>query len=154
EDMMTRMLLLSLILGLPAANGAWAMLALAMVLYLGVPRLIAFNRGMELSGFIGQRGLVFATVFIASIVFMSVGKAHYHAILQNQLSPVDQLVLAFSVEIEDAGKEEATMTMSQWPGKTMLATRRHTLPLPPPFPDHETLLKNIANVDYLLFDPK
>jgi hypothetical protein len=154
EDMMTRMLLLSLILGLPAANGAWAMLALAMVLYLGVPRLIAFNRGMELSGFIGQRGLVFATVFIASIVFMQVGKAHYHAILQNQLPPVDQLVLAFSVEIEDAGKEEATMTMSQWPGKTMLATRRHTLPLPPPFPDHETLLKNIANVDYLLFDPK
>jgi hypothetical protein len=154
EDMMTRMLLLALIFGLPAADGAWALLAMAMTLYLGVPRLIAFNRGMGLGGFAGQRGLVFVVVFIASIIFMQVGKAHHYAISQNQLPPVDALLLAFSVEMEDAGREEATMTMSQWPGKTMLATRRHTLPLPPPFPDHETLLQNIANVDYLLFDPR
>jgi hypothetical protein len=154
EDMMTRMLLLALIFGLPAADGAWAMLALTVALYLGMPRLIAFNREMGLGGLVGQRGLVLAMVFIASIVFMQVGKAHHQAILQNQLPPVDQLLLSFSVEMEDAGEKEATMTMSQWPGKTMLATRRHTLPLPPPFPDHETLLKNIANVDYLLFDPK
>ncbi|MDX9739752.1 MAG: hypothetical protein RBT81_01040 [Gammaproteobacteria bacterium] len=154
EDMMTRMLLLAVLFGLPAADGAWAMLVMAMLLYLGMPRLIAFNRGMGLGGFVGQRGLVLGLVFIASIVFMQVGKAHRYAISQNHLPPVDQLLLAFSAEVEDTGGEEATMTMSQWPGKTMLATRRHALPLPPPFADHEALLKNVANVDFLLFDPK
>lgn len=154
DDMTARMLLLGVLIGLPAADGAWAMLTLAMLLYLGMPRLIAFNRQLGGSGFVGQRGLVLALVFVSSIVFMQAGKAHRHAIAQNQLPSVDHLLLTFSVELEDVGDEAATMTMSQWPGKTMLATRRHTLPLPPPFPDHETLLKNIANVDYLLFDPR
>jgi hypothetical protein len=85
---------------------------------------------------------------------MQAGKAHRHAISQNQLPPVDHLLLTFSIELEELADDAAPMTMSQWPGKTMLATRRHTLPLPPSFPDHEILLKNVANVDYLLFDPR
>lgn len=154
DDLMTRMLLLGLLLGLPAADGAWAMLALAMLLYLGIPRLIAFNRAMGRSGLLGQRGLVLILVFVSSLVFMQIAKAHRFAIAQNLLPPVDHLLLSFSVELEELSADEATMAMSQWPGKTMLATRRHTLPLPPPYPDPDTLHRNVANVDYLIFDPQ
>lgn len=153
QNFMQRMLLTGLVLGSLCADGTWAMLALAIALYLGIPRLIALNRAFQGSGFIGQRGLVLITVFIACTLFMQVLKGHRYALAQNQLPAVDQLILAFSAEIENADPEQTILTMSQWPGKVMLATRRAALPLPPAFADSETLLRNIRGVSYLVFDP-
>lgn len=154
RSFMHRMLLTGTVLGSVCADGAWAMLALATVLYLGIPRLIALNRLFRGTGFFGQRGLVLIVVFIACTLFMQVLKGHRYALAQNQLPAVDQLILAFSAELENFDQEQVILTMTQWPGKTMLATRRAAFPLPPPFADSETLLRNISGVSYLVFDPK
>lgn len=155
KELLPRMLLLAVIAGVFCADGAWAMLCLAVALYLGVPHIIALNRALGGKGFAGQRGIVLLAVFVLSTLFMQAQKAHHHAIAQNRLPPVDQLILAFSAEIEDAGAEAGTaMTMSEWPGKTMLATRRPALPLPPPFENSQTLLEKTRGVGYLLFDPR
>jgi hypothetical protein len=170
QQLMHRMLLTGLVIGAVCADGAWAMLALAIALYLGTPRLIALNGALRGSGFLGQRGLVMIAIFVACTLFMQVLKGHRYALAQNQMPPVDQLILAFSAEIDnanDSGNDpgndlgndpgnapgQAIVTMTQWPGKTMLATRRAALPLPPPFADSETLLRNISGAHYLVFDP-
>lgn len=154
QHLMHRMLLTGVIIGAICADGAWAMLALAVVLYLGTPRLIALNQAFRGNGFLGQRGLVMIAVFIACTLFMQALKGHRHALAQNQMPDVDQLILAFSAEIENPDQEQAVVTMTQWPGKTMLATRRAALPLPPAYADSETLLRNISGANYLVFDPK
>ncbi|MDR2877736.1 MAG: hypothetical protein LBV36_06850 [Chromatiales bacterium] len=152
---LTRMLLIGMLIGTLCADGPWAMLCLAVALYFGIARLIAFNQAFGSTGLSGQRGIVLLAIFVASTLFMQAQKAHHQAIVQNLLPPVDQLILTFSVEIEDTDADAAhIVTMSQWPGKTMLATRRPALPLPPPFADSQTLLGKISGVSYLLFNPK
>ena len=158
HELAARTLALAVILGLPAADPAWVMVALATLLYLGIPALIAFNQTLGQQGFMGQRGLVMFVLFITATLFMQGDKAHYQRISANLLDPSDQLILSFALELEDedkAGKvDEDFLAMSQWPGRTMLALRRPVLPLPPPYPDEQTLLKNIAGTTHLIFDPR
>ncbi|MCC6207087.1 MAG: hypothetical protein IT488_02890 [Gammaproteobacteria bacterium] len=152
-EFMPRLLLGGAILGLPAANGAWAMVTLAALLYLGVPRLIAFNQSFGGHGFARQRGLVMTILFLATTLFMQADKAHQIAAAQNLLSPTDQLIMTLAVALEDIPAEQTVVAMSQWPGKTTLAIKRPALPLPPPYPDGDTLMKNIRGVTHLIFDP-
>jgi hypothetical protein len=152
-DFMPRILLGGAVLGLPAADGGWAMVALAGLLYLGVPRLIAFNQSFGGRSFARQRGLAMAALFLTAILFMQANKAHQYAAAQNLLSPTDQLILTLALALEDVPAEQEVVAMSQWPGKTTLAIRRPALPLPPPFPDGATLMKNIRGVTHLIFDP-
>lgn len=152
-NFMHRLLLGGVLLGLPAADGGWAMVALAALLYLGIPRLIAFNESFGGQGFMRQRGLVMAALFLTAILFMQVNKAHHYAVAQNLLTATDRLILTLAVALEDAPAEQAIVAMSQWPGKTTLAIRRPALPLPPDYPDSATLLQNIRGVTHLVFDP-
>lgn len=150
---MPRMLLSGVLLGLPAADGGWAMIAVATLLYLGIPRLIAFNHSLGGQSFVRQRGLAMGVLFAAATLFMQTHKAHQYAATQNLLPPVDTLILTLKLELDDVPAEQNIVTMSQWPGKTMLAIRRPVFPLPPDYPDGETLLKNIAGVTHLIFNP-
>lgn len=152
-NFMHRMLLGGVLLGLPAADGGWAMIALATLLYLGVPRLIAFNQSFGGQGFARQRGLVMVVLFVAATLFMQANKAHQFAAAQNLLSPSDKLILTLAVELEDVPAEQEIVAMSQWPGKTTLAIKRPALPLPPDYPDSQTLLRNIKGVTHLIFNP-
>lgn len=152
--LMHRMLAIGLGIGLVCADGGWTLLAIATLFYLGIPYLIRFNQSLGGAGFAGHRGLALAILFIALLVFMQADKAHHYAIAQNQLSPVDGLILRFTAELEDLEADAKVLTLTQWPGKTMLALRRDALPLPPDYPDSETLLARIKGADYLLFDPK
>lgn len=152
-DFMRRSLLGGVVLGAFVADGAWAMLALAVTLYLGIPRLIAFNNLFGHESYLRQRGVVTAVLVIAAMLFTQGNKAYHHAMAQNLLPSTDRLILTFALELEDNDSDEETLTMSQWPGKTMLAVKRPVLPLPPSYEDSETLLKNIEGVEYLLFDP-
>ncbi|HHH36300.1 MAG TPA: hypothetical protein ENK48_05660 [Gammaproteobacteria bacterium] len=161
EDLAARTLALAAILGLPAADPAWVMVTLATLLYLGIPALIAFNQTLGQQGFMGQRGLVMFVLFVTATLFMQGDKAHYQRVAANLLNPTDQLILSFALELEDevrtAGdsqEDEDFLAMSQWPARTMLALRRPVLPLPPPYPDEQALLKNIAGTTHLIFDPR
>jgi hypothetical protein len=152
-DFMPRMLLAGVLLGLPAADGGWTLLALAALLYLGVPRLIACNQSFGGQGFMRQRGLVLLVLFVAATLFMQADKAQQYAAAQNLLSPTDKLIMTLAVELEDAPAEQPVVVSSQWPGKTTLAIKRPAFPLPPAYPDGATLLKNIHGVTHLIFDP-
>jgi hypothetical protein len=152
-DLMPRMLLCGVLLGLPAADGGWTLLALAALLYLGMPRLIAFNQSFGGHGFMRQRGLVLLALFVAATLFMQVDKAHRYAAAENLLPPADKLIMTLAVELEDVPAEQPVVVISQWPGKTTLAIKRPALPLPPPYPDGATLLKNIHGATHLIFDP-
>jgi hypothetical protein len=154
DDFMRQMMMGGLVLGLASADHAWGMLAIAALLYLGTPFLLRFNKSAGGEGLIGQRGIVLGLLFMTLIVFTQADKAHRYAIAQNLLPPADDLIMRFGTEIEDTEKDQPFLTMSQWPGKTMLVLRRAVLPLPPPYPDAETLLAKIKGVKYLLFDPK
>lgn len=152
-NFMLRTLVCGVLLGLPAADGGWAMVALAALLYLGVPRLIVLNQSFGGQGFLRQRGLVMAVLFLAAVLFMQVDKARHYAVAQNLLSPTDALLLTLAAALEDVPAEQSVVAMSQWPGKTMLAIKRPALPLPPDYPDGATLLRNIRGVTHLVFDP-
>lgn len=153
-ELMPRLLFGGALLGLPAADGAWALVVLVVLLYFGIPRLIAFNQSFGGHGFAGQRGLVLVTLFLAATLFMQANKSHQYAAAQNLLSPTDQLILTLAVTLEDIPPEQTVVAMSQWPGKTTLAIKRPALPLPPPYPDGDTLIKNIRGVTHLIFDPR
>lgn len=152
-DLMPRMLLVAVLAGLPAADGGWAMVALAALLYLGLPRLIAFNQSFGGQGFMSQRGLVMTVLFLTAMLFMQADKARHYAAAQNLLPATDKLILTLAVALEDIPADQPVVTMSQWPGKTTLAIKRPALPLPPDYPDGATLLKNIKGVTHLVFDP-
>lgn len=152
-DFMRRSLLAGAAIGALVADGAWAMVALAAVLYLGVPRLIAFNSLFGGQSFFRQRGLVMATLVIAAMLFTQADKAHQHAVAQNLAPPTDQLIMTLAAELDNTEPDGNVLTMSQWPAKTMLAVKRPVLPLPPPYSDSETLLNNIEGARYLIFDP-
>jgi len=163
-DFAPRLFLLTAIVGLVAADAAWGLMSLACILFLGVPHLIGFNKLFAGRGFMGQRGVVMTAIFVFATLAMQADKGHQVAIATNQMSATDQLLLALASEIgadTDRGKAAGDETgteqiriMSQWPGRTMLAVRHPTFPLPrKDYPDGEALLKDIAGITHLVFNP-
>ena len=159
RELPSRTLVLAVIIGAFNGDPAWGLLALATLLYLGIPALIGFNQTLGRQGWMGQRGLVLFVLFVTATLFMQGDKAHYQRMATNQLSPEDQLILSFALELEEREdkrqdeQDEHFLAMSQWPGRTMLALRRPVLPLPPPYPDEKTLLEKISGTTHLIFDP-
>ncbi|MFQ5486893.1 MAG: hypothetical protein ACE5ET_00420, partial [Gammaproteobacteria bacterium] len=152
QELPARILALAVIIGAVTGDAAWGLLALATLLYLGIPALITFNQTLGTQGLMGQRGLVLFILFISATLFMQGDKAHYQRLAANLLNPQDQLIQAFALELENR-KDEHFLAMSQWPGRTMLALHRPVLPLPPAYSDEQTLLKKIAGTTHLIFEP-
>lgn len=151
SDLLLRMLLLGTLLGLVAADYGWALIVLALVLYYGIPLLIAANDKLGGQGFAGQRGLVMAAVFIMATLFMIGDRGHRSSVINNTLDPHDDIIRALAVETEEM--KESFYTISQWPARTMLAIKRPVFPLPPNFETPEELMKNIGKIDFIVFDP-
>ncbi|MEQ6340377.1 MAG: hypothetical protein M3A44_01675 [Gammaproteobacteria bacterium] len=147
NDLMGTMLLLSLLIGLAAADATWAMLALVLVLYRGVPRLIATNK----TSMMGRYGVVMIVMLIVSMSFMLADKSYARIIQDGELSPEDQLIKLLAMEASDT--KQPFRAASQWPARTMIACKRDVLPLPPPAKDGETLLKTIKGITHLTFNP-
>lgn len=150
SDLMGRLLLLALIIGLFAAGPAWALLALVVVVYYGASLVISFNESAGGPGFAGQRGGVLLLLFIVATWFMMLDRDYATLKTSGLLSPEDQLIRVLALEVEDS--EETFRTVSQWPARTMIACKCEVLPLPPPAGDGAALLESIAGVDYLVFD--
>ena len=152
-DIIGRMLLFGFVIGLFAADSSWAFISMATLLYCGIPRLISANETLGIAGFMGQRGLVLVIMFLLALLFMQSDKGYRSAVARNALLPVDRLILTLETELEDVPEDENILIMSQWPGRTMLAVKRPSLPLPPVYKDPATLLKNIKGTTHVIFDP-
>jgi hypothetical protein len=151
SDLLGRMLLGGLLLGIVAADPGWAMLALVIMLYRGLHKLININRSLPGRSLAGQRGLVLSVIFALATLFMIADKVQRYNILQGALSPEDEVIRTLAGELEDS--KESSATISQWPARTLLATKQTSFPLPPPSQDAQGLLKNLHGARFLLFNP-
>jgi hypothetical protein len=151
KDIMGCMLLAGVLLGAVAADLAWAMLAIVLVLYYGIPNLINVNVSVGGTGFMGQRGGVMVVVVIIATVFMNIDKAYYGYVKSGILAPQDQLIQTLTLEAEDSDK--AFRAVSQWPARTMIVVKRDVLPLPPVVKDGASLLKMTQGITHIMFDP-
>lgn len=149
RDFIGLMLVAGLILGLFAADSAWVILALTLLLYRGTALLISLNQKFT-GGLLQQRGLVLVVGFVLATVFMMTDKARHEAIALGTLSPQDQLIHFLAQDITEETKD--FKAASQWPGRTMIAVRRDVFPLPTAEKDAPTLLQNIRGITHLIFD--
>lgn len=150
-DFIGSMLLASVLLGLVAADLAWAMLVVVLVLYYGISKLIALNEFMGGPGLMRQRGVVLVVLIVLATLFMNIDKAYYRFIKSGVLPPQDQLMHTLALEAADTSK--SFRAVSQWPARTMIIVKRDVLPLPPPAKDGTALLKMIPGITHLVFDP-
>lgn len=150
RDFIGLMLVSGLILGLAAADSAWVILALTLLLYRGTALLIALNEKSMGHGLLRQRGLVLVTGFIIATVFMMTDKSRHEAIALGTLNPQDQLIHFLAQDITEETKE--FKAASQWPGRTMIAVRRDVFPLPRAAQDGPALLQDIKGITHLIFD--
>lgn len=170
QDLVGRSLLIGSLLGLLVGDKSWALLVLALVLYFGIPLLLRADHAAEASqpshegGFLKQRGWVLVAVFICSTIFMRADKGFYEEVHSGALSAQDELIntLALAAESErkaadsdESGKSHPRFIVaSEWPGRTMLACKCDTFPLPPVEKDPQTQLARLRSITFLLFDPK
>ena len=150
QDLMGTMLLIGLIVGLIAADQNWAMIALALLLYRGVPALITVNKKIKAFHFMGQRGIVFAAIFVLSLLFMQSDKLYATQLANGILTPREQLIHRLAEEAADPKKP--FLAASQWPAQTMIVCKRDVLPLPPPQESGNALLKITKSITHIMFN--
>lgn len=161
-DFTGRVLLTGSVFGAISADGTWGMVALATLLYAGFPILLC--RSATAGGFWRQRGSAMVLLLVLSTVFMLSNRAHYQLNRQGELASQDRLIATLSeraasakkaADADEEGKAVAHFRVaSQWPGRTMIACRCDTLPLPPAAKDPEAQLKMLRSISYLVFDPQ
>ena len=141
------------VIGLVLPDTSWALMALIVILAIGLPQLIAVHRRTGIQSLIGQRGGVLLLLMVCASMFTSADK-HYREVSHLKLkSDVDYLIVS-AVDIADDGTKDFTMA-SQWPARTMLATRRDVLPLPPEsiLQDGKVFMEKTKGVTHFMFDP-
>ncbi len=151
KDFMATVLLFGLIIGLTTADATWAVIALTLLMYRGLPQLIAVNRSFRNQSLAGQRGLVIVAVFAVSTLFMMVDKGYARSISMGLLSSEDTLIQTLCQDVP----EEAEINFkaaSQWPARTMLSCRRDVFPLPQAQESGAALLENVKGITHLIFD--
>ena len=161
-DILGRILLIALVIGMLTGDQTWNIIVLTVCLFWGLPLLLP-SKVSSSGGFWAQRGIAMSLVFILSTMFMLADKSHYQIMQDGYLSPRDSLIKTLVEEKGDFQNNESAKSpsakqtvrvASQWPGLTMLACRCDVLPLPPPTKDSDTLLAMLKGVNYLIFDPR
>jgi len=160
-DILGRSFLIAFAIGLMSADETWAITSMAIGLYWGFP-LVLKSAENPTSGFLGQRGLAMAIIFVMSTLFMLNDKAHYYRVMAGHMSSRDNLIKTLAEDSgifpgqsskKDTSGKKPIRIASQWPGLTMVACRCDALPLPPAAKDSETLFAMLRGIDYLVFDP-
>lgn len=149
RDLLGSTLALGALIGMVAADGAWAMPVVTLLLYRGTALLIKANQAIRANNFIGQRGIVLIALFLTCILFMQVNLVHSRHNTLGLLSVEDELIQ--TLQTETTGADDKLRIASQWPGRTMLATKRAVLPLPPAQEDAAVFLKQIKGLTHLIF---
>ena len=149
-DLMGTMLLLSLLVGLTAADNNWAMIAVVFLLYRGIPALISLNKSLHKFNFVGQRGIVFASILGLSFLFMQADKSYSKQLTLGIETPQDQLIKRLAQEA--IKKDEPFLAASEWPAQTMIICKRDVLRLPPARDTGEQLFKSIKGITHIMFN--
>lgn len=150
-DLLKRTLLMATIIGLAAADSAWAYIAVTVILYRGIPLLIVANDRIGKNSVAARRGIVFVTILIVATTFMINNRILRLNIEIGLLSSQDDVIRTLATELE--GSKEPVNTSSQWPARTMLATKHPAFPLPPASKDSEMMMRNIKEIRYIVLDP-
>lgn len=150
SDLFGSILALACVIGLLAADGAFATLALVLLLYRGIPQLIQLHRRLPGQSFASQRGILLLALIVLSAMFTQADKHIARAIESEILTPTDQLIASLATEASNA--EIGFFAASQWPARTMMICRRDTYHLPPAGSNGEELYKSIHGVTHLIFD--
>ena len=95
--------------------------------------------------------MVAVIAVVISTHFMLQDKNHILTIRHALLAPEDELIQSMIVEASDPA--QPFRAASQWPARTMLATKRDVLPLPPAIDDEKEMLKAIQSLTHIAFDP-
>ncbi|MEO5574062.1 MAG: hypothetical protein ABIR48_06220 [Gammaproteobacteria bacterium] len=151
KDIMGGMLVVGVLLGSVAADLTWAMLAIVLLLYYGISKLISANEAVGGTGFIGQRGGVMVIVVMVATLFMNIDKAYSGYVKSGIYAPQDQLIRTLALEAADSAKP--FRAISQWPARTMIVVKRDVLPLPPPVKDGASLSRMTPGITHIMFDP-
>lgn len=160
-DFLGRIFLLALAIAILTGDQTLGMLALATILYWGMPLLLQKEAEFK-GGFWQQRGVVLVLFVIISTTYMTIDKEHYRGMLAGQLTPTDSLIKAYVENVGNSTSDQQKQSpsdkpiriASQWPARTMLACRCDTLALPPAAKDEQTLFAMLQGVKYLIFDPR
>jgi hypothetical protein len=172
-DRLAASLVLALFIGAFSADSSFALLALVLLLYWGFPRLLRVRLGSA-AGFAGQRGVAFLALVALATCFLSSDRARYAALQREpQLSAQDRLIQSLAAEVQKQAQEEMASAhptpgavtgeerarsgprvASQWPGRTMIACRCSTLPLPPAIDDPARFAANLRGLRFVVFDPQ
>ncbi len=148
------MLVIASLIGLLQADESWAFITLVTVLYLGLPMLIAAHRKTGIQNMIGQRGLVIVLIVVCSSLFTAADK-NLRIISQLKLKSDTDYLLTSAASIA-ANHQKDFLMASQWPARTMLATRRDVLPLPPQsiLDQADTFTEKTQGITHFMFDPQ
>jgi len=150
-DLMSGMLLVASFIGLYHPDHNWALIVCTLLYFIGIPTLIQLNQRIGGNGLMGQRGLVMLMVMVIAIVCMQSGKLMGHIRTDRMKSPSDALI---ALAANDARHSNTPfLAASQWPARTMLATRRDVVPLPPANDDPEIFQRNIKTLTHIIFNP-
>ncbi len=152
SDLLGSILLFAILIGLAAGDSSWALIAITLVLLRGAHHLLRFNQSLGQGGLMRTRGIVIATIFILSTASMVMDKNRMRAITEVQISQQDVLIRSLAQAAEDP--DIPFQIASQWPGRTMIASKRHTFPLPPAEGKSSgEFLESISGITHLIFDP-
>ncbi len=150
DGLLATMMIPGIVLGAMAADLAWAQLVLVMILFEGIHALIGFNSRFRSTGPLARRGITAVAVVALCTAFMLMDKQRFLFIHAGRLHPTDE-VIAGLADLS-ASRQGNFLVASQWPGRTMLATRRGALPLPPLKQDPDAFLRQMRGVAYMVFD--
>ena len=156
-DPLASMLLFGGLIGLLAADASWALIVVILVLVRGTRLVIGLNNaiGRNGGGLLRQRGLLLVLFLIMATTAMLADKTRSHAIREEQLSQQDRLIRLFAQEVEDMEDVSDINVASQWPGRTMIASKVNTFQLPPTGDEsNEEFLESISGLTHLIFDPR
>ncbi len=151
KDTLSQIIIACIALGVVMPDSNWAFIGVTFLIYRGTHHLIQFNNSRNKQGAVGQRGIVFVVALVTCSFFMLQDKNHVLTIKHALLAPEDELIQSVMAIAEDESK--AFRIASQWPGRTMLATKRDVLPLPPALDDKDEMLKAIKSITHIVFDP-
>ena len=144
---------LACIIGLFLPDTSWTLISLLCILFLGLPQLVAIHRRSGIQSLMGQRGLVLILVIVCTSMFTSANK-HYYTMGQLKLKSDTDYLIHSAELIANNDKAEFIMA-SQWPARTMLATRRDVLPLPPQSitQDAKLFIEKTKGITHYMFNP-
>ncbi|WP_167632386.1 hypothetical protein [Mariprofundus ferrooxydans] len=152
-DSMTLMLTFSSIIGVTHADHAWVLVFWATTLFLGMPLLIQLNERIGWRGITGQRGLVLICVMVLASIAMSTARNYKNIGRLELKSDTDMVISVLAREAEESSTDKF-LAASQWPARTLLATRRDVLPLPPANKDMSDFAAKIRGITHVAFNPQ